>query len=275
MKAGLAASIGAVKAVIDSDEELKGDVIIAVVCDEEFASIGTEKLMEETKANAAIVGEPTALNIQIAHKGFAWINIETYGFAAHGSLYEVGVDAISKMGNVLVRLEQLDEDLKKKKHHLLTSPSVHASIIGGGRELSTYPDYCKLQLERRTIPGEDIEYIDYEIKQMLSLIADHDPKFSANYDITFVRGAMEVSPHEEICQLLQKTTQKLTGYNARFVGGFGWMDTEIIFNKGIPAVAFGPKGFGAHAAEEWVELNSLINAAKVQEHVIKNFCEVS
>ncbi|MHA2392249.1 MAG: ArgE/DapE family deacylase [Promethearchaeota archaeon] len=275
MKAGLAASIGALKAVIDSGEELEGDVIVAAVCDEEFASIGTEKLMEQTVADAAIVGEPTALNVQIAHKGFAWINIETHGLAAHGSLYEIGVDAITKMGKVLTRLEQLDKDLKKKKHHLLTSPSIHASIIGGGRELSTYPDHCKLQLERRTIPGEDEDYIDNEIKQMLSFIANHDPKFSANFDITFVRGAMEVDPHEEICQLLQKTTQKITGSVPRFIGGFGWMDTEIIFNKGIPAVAYGPKGFGAHAAEEWVELESIMNTAKVQEYVIKKFCKVS
>jgi acetylornithine deacetylase len=275
MKGGLVASLSALKSIINSGKKLKGDVIIAAVCDEEFASIGTEKLMEDTIADAAIVGEPTAFNIQIAHKGFAWIDIETHGLAAHGSLYEEGVDAINKMGKVLRQLDQLERDLKEKTHPLLTSPSIHASIIEGGRELSTYPDLCRLKIERRMVPGEDATYVDNEMKKLLSLIADEDPEFKATYDITFIREAMELDPHEEICQLLHSATKELTEYDSNFIGGFGWMDTEIIYNKGIPAVAYGPKGLGAHAAEECVELNSVIQVAKIQEKVIKRFCGVS
>jgi acetylornithine deacetylase len=176
------------------------------------------------------------------------------------------------MGKVLGRLEQLDKDLKEKYHPLLSSPSVHASIINGGRELSTYPDHCILQVERRMIPGEDGAYVDNEIKDMLEIIADDDPGFKANYEVKFVRGAMELSPHEEICKLLKSTTEKLTGHDSKFIGGFGWMDTEIIYNKGIPAVAFGPSGFGAHGAEEWIFLDSVVVVAKVLEQVMKQFC---
>ena len=110
---------------------------------------------------------------------------------------------------------------------------------------------------------------------MLSLIADKDPEFRATYDITFIRDAMELDPQEEICQILQSVTKELTEFDSKFIGGFGWMDTEIIYNKGVPAVAYGPKGFGAHAAEEYVDLNSVILASKVQEKVIKRFCVVS
>ena len=149
MKGGLAAILAAAKAVSDSGEKIHGDLVVAAVCDEEYRSIGTDRLVETIKADAAIVAEPTELQIVVAHKGFAWIDIETRGIAAHGSRPEEGVDAITKMGKFLVELENLQKGiLQQRQHELVGSPSVHASIIHGGRELSTYPDHCKLQIEK-------------------------------------------------------------------------------------------------------------------------------
>lgn len=274
MKGGLAASMAAVKAVADSHHELKGDVILAAVCDEEFASIGTEKLMEETSADAAIIGEFTAGNIQVAHKGFAWIDIETRGVAAHGSLYQVGVDAIANMGHVLIGIEALQNILMEDVHPLVGPGSIHASIIQGGRELSTYPDHCLLQVERRLIPGETRANVDEEMNALLQTLREVDPKFQGDHKITFYRGAMEVSPEEEICQLIKEGTEKITGVTPKYTGGTGWMDSEIIWNKGIPVVCHGPMGSGAHSKEEWVDLESVANIARVHEYVIKEFCEV-
>lgn len=274
MKGGLAASMAAVKAVADSHHELKGDVILAAVCDEEFASIGTEKLMEETSADAAIIGEFTAGNIQVAHKGFAWIDIETRGVAAHGSLYQVGVDAIANMGHVLIGIEALQNILMEDVHPLVGPGSIHASIIQGGRELSTYPDHCLLQVERRLIPGETRANVDEEMNALLQTLREGDPKFQGDHKITFYRGAMEVSPEEEICQLIKEGTEKITGVTPKYTGGTGWMDSEIIWNKGIPVVCHGPMGSGAHSKEEWVDLESVANIARVHEYVIKEFCEV-
>jgi acetylornithine deacetylase len=274
MKGGLAASLAAVKAIVDSGLQLKGNIIVAGVCDEEYASIGTERLMEDTRADAAIIGEPTWLHVQVAHKGFAWIDVETRGVAAHGSAWQHGVDAIAKMGSVLTGIEGLQERLFETEHPLMGPPSIHASIIAGGRELSTYPDHCKLQVERRMIPGEDGGKVDNEMKGLLESIAAEDTKFQASHRITFLRGPMEVSPSEEICQILHKATAEVTGTEPEFIGGSGWMDTEIIYGKGIPAVAFGPKGDGAHAAVEYVDIESVVQAAKVQELVIRRFCEV-
>ena len=274
MKGGLAASMAAVKAVADSHHELKGDVILAAVCDEEFASIGTEKLMEETSADAAIIGEFTASNIQVAHKGFAWIDIETRGVAAHGSLYQVGVDAIANMGHVLIGIEALQNILMEDVHPLVGPGSIHASIIQGGRELSTYPDHCLLQVERRLIPGETRANVDEEMNALLQTLREGDPKFQGDHKITFYRGAMEVSPEEEICQLIKEGTEKITGVTPKYTGGTGWMDSEIIWNKGIPVVCHGPMGSGAHSKEEWVDLESVANIARVHEYVIKEFCEV-
>ena len=96
MKGGLAAILSATKAVADSGEELGGDLVVAAVCDEEYASIGTERVVEQVRADAAIVGEPTEFQILVAHKGFAWVDIETRGIAAHGSAWQIGVDAIAR-----------------------------------------------------------------------------------------------------------------------------------------------------------------------------------
>ena len=272
MKGGLAAILSATKAVADSGVELKGDLVVAAVCDEEYASIGTERLMKETAADAAIVGEFTAGNIQVAHKGFAWINVETHGVAAHGSLHRVGVDAIAKMGHVLIGLEALGQLLEETEHPLVGPGSVHASIIEGGSELSTYPDNCKLQLERRLIPGEDRDDVDEEMTSLIKSLEEGDPKFNADYTITFYRGPMEIDPDEEICRVLKEGSEKLLGKTPRYVGGTGWMDTQIIYSKGIPAVAHGPIGYGAHAKEEWVDLQSVYETALVHGYSIKKFC---
>jgi len=273
MKGGLASLLAATKAVVDSGAELRGDVVVAAVCDEEYASIGTERVVEQVRADAAVVGEPTDLQIQVAHKGFAWVDIETHGVAAHGSAWQLGVDAIAKMGKVQVGLERLQEEvLPKKKHRLVGLASVHASIISGGRELSTYPDRCRLQVERRLIPGETRRDVDEEMKALLASIADIDPKFRGEYEIAFFRGPMEVPQDEEICNVLRRSSHEVTGSEPHFVGGSGWLDTQIIWERGTPAVAFGPGGGGAHAAEEYVYVDSVIDAARILERAILLYC---
>jgi acetylornithine deacetylase len=273
MKGGLAAILSATKAVVDSGVDLHGKLIIAAVCDEEYASIGTEHLMENVNVDAAIICEPTAFQIVVAHKGFAWIDIETQGVAAHGSAWQIGVDAIAKMGKVQVGLEQLqDESLMKRSHRLVGPPSIHASIIEGGRELSTYPDRCKLQVERRLIPGETRDDVEKELDTLLTSIGKTDSKFDGDFKITFFRGPLEVATDEEICKTLIMCSEEIRGETPHFVGESGWMDTQIIAQKGAPAVAFGPIGSGSHAAIEYVDIGSVIDTARVLEKVITQFC---
>ena len=272
MKGGLAATMAAVKALIDSGAELKGDVILAAVCDEEYASIGTEALVKEYTADAAIVGEPTGGHVLVAHKGFAWVDVVTHGVAAHGSSFKVGVDAIVKMGKVLIGLEALGQLLLEETHPLVGPGSVHASIIEGGSELSTYPASCRLQLERRLIPGENRDTVEKEMKDMLQSIGESDPKFRADHRVTFYRDPMEVSPDEPICRALVEGSAKTLGFKPLFTGGSGWLDTQIMTEKGVPSVSHGPLGYGAHAKEEWVDLKSVFDVARVQEYAVKAFC---
>src|SRR2546421_10007803 len=128
MKGGLASIM--VAAARAKKLKLRGDVILTAVSDEEFASIGTSSIVKQYHADAAIVTEPTELDVCVAHKGFAWLEVETMGTAAHGSLPELGVDAIVKMAKVLNGLEELDHTLHASPgHHLLRSGSLHASLI--------------------------------------------------------------------------------------------------------------------------------------------------
>ena len=273
MKGGLAAILSAAKAVMDSSCELEGSLMVAAVCDEEHASIGTENLMRDNHVDAAIVGEPTSLDILIAHKGFAWIDIETRGIAAHGSAWDEGIDAIAKMGKVQVGIEDYMNDiLLTKKHPLLGPPSIHSSIISGGRELSTYPDLCKLQVERRLIPGESRKDIEREFELLLSSISKIDDDFDGNFEITFFRGPMEVRKDAKLCRLLSDCIVSLTGVKPKYIGRSYWLDTQIISEYGVPVVAFGPKGYGLHAAVEYVEIDSVVQNAVILERLIKKYC---
>ncbi|HEY9525887.1 MAG TPA: M20/M25/M40 family metallo-hydrolase, partial [Anaerolineales bacterium] len=141
MKGGLAACMLAIAEA--TKRSLRGDVIFTGVIDEEYASVGTMDLAKRFHADGAIVAEFTELQLILAHRGFVWLEIETIGKAAHGSRPDLGVDAIVKMGKVLNEIENLDQTLRANPTHpLLGSGSLHASLINGGQELSSYPERC-------------------------------------------------------------------------------------------------------------------------------------
>jgi acetylornithine deacetylase len=112
------------------------------------------------------------------------------------------------------------------------------------------------------------------MEALLRGIAEKDPQFKASYEITFYRGPMDVPETTDICQTLVACSKDAIKLTPAFIGGSGWMDTQIIWEKGIPAVAYGPAGEGAHAAVEWVDLDTVMDAAKVQELVLRRFCGV-
>ena len=259
MKASLAAIM--VAGARARELGLSGDVIVTAVCDEEVASIGTAAVAERVRADAAIVAEPTELQVATAHRGFVWFDIETHGRAAHGSRPEAGVDAIARMGHVLVRLDELDRSLRAApRHPLLRSGSVHASLIEGGIELSTYPDRCLLRAERRTIPGETAASVEEEAR---SLLGDLD----GTADVVFERQPFEVGADEEIVRLVRREAGAEDVIGVPF-----WADSALLAAAGIPTVVFGPIGEGAHAAVEWVDLASVARCVEVYLAVATQFC---
>ena len=248
---------------------LRGDVILTAVCDEEYASIGTSSVLRRWTADAAIVTEPTALDICVAHKGFLWFEIVSHGVAAHGSKPELGVDAIAKLGRVLTGIEDLDSRLRSSRRHpLLGSGSMHASLIAGGRELSTYPERCVLSVERRTVPGETLSEAESQMQQILDAAVRDDPNGRFTRATTLVRDPFEVDPTAPIVELLRKHI----GGEPRLFGDTPWMDSALTSAAGIPTAVFGPGGSGAHAAVEWSNLDEVEKAIEILVRVAQDFC---
>lgn len=271
MKGSLAAILLAGAAV--QRRQRRGDVIITAVCDEEYASIGTASVLKQWRTDAAVVTEPTGLDLCIAHKGFVWFRIESRGVAAHGSKPELGVDAIAKMGRVLVRIDALDASLRGgPAHALLGTGSVHASLISGGQELSSYPAGCSLHIERRTVPGERVEDVAMEIQRIVDDAAAFDPTASFKIERTLAREPFELAGDAAIAQLLRRHIGAVTGREPRAYGDTPWMDAALLSAAGIPTVVFGPGGGGAHAEEEWSNLDDVRAAAAILTSAAAEFC---
>ncbi len=250
----------------------RGDVILTAVVDEEYASAGTEAAVRNWKADAAIVGEPTALSIVTEHKGFVWFECETRGNAAHGSLPGLGVDAIAKMGRVLVAIDAMAGKFSRTQAHpTLHAGSIHASLIQGGQELSSYPASCLLKIERRTIPGEHVEVIEKELRDVLAAAAAEDATFSATLRRTFVRNPLEVPLDIPIVKTLAAQIRAFTGREPVYAGMGGWMDSALLADAGIPTVIFGPTGEGLHGETEWVDLESVRACSRIVQGVIEEF----
>jgi acetylornithine deacetylase len=252
---------------------LRGDVILTAVVDEEYASLGTEAVVREWKADAAIVGEPSGLQLVTEHKGFVWFQVDTEGVAAHGSLPDVGVDAILMMGKVLTGLEDLGVRLRRSAPHpTLGTGSLHASLVTGGQELSSYPASCRLDIERRTIPGETPDTSEAEIRAVIDAIAAREPGFKATLRRTFARSPMEARRDSPIVLSLARQFQQVTGNAPTFAGMSGWLDSALLDGAGIPTVVLGPVGAGLHGVEEWVDLDSVRACRDIIRGTIEEFC---
>jgi len=278
MKGSLAASMTALKALADGGVTLGGDVMVAAVADEEYGSIGTADLVAchragHLRVDGAVITEPTALKICIAHKGYLWIDVETVGRSAHGSKFEQGVDANMRMGRFLAELDKLEQTLRNgPAHPLVGPPSLHAAQLSGGSGLSTYAAACKLQIERRTVPGETEAKAVAEVQAIVNRLQAADPTFHAHVKPFFVRDPFEVSRDAGIVQAADKAVSKVSGKAPEYFGDTPWMDAALLSAAGIETVVIGPAGEGAHADVEWVDVDSCLQLAEILVHVASEYC---
>ena len=273
MKSGLAAMLGAAKALVNAGVSLAGDLLITAVADEEFASIGAEHLVKQVRADAAIVTEPTNLTVARAHRGFIWYDVETFGRAAHGSRFQEGVDANMRMGRFLARLERLERDLRQRPGHPLAGPpTLHAAIVQGGTEISVYAANCRLQLERRTIPGETQTQATAELQAIIDELAVEDPTFQATVNPTFRRNPFENSEDSPIVKTVSRAVTNVLGQPAAHTGQTFWTDAAILADAGMDTVLLGPVGAGLHSVEEWVELQSVFDLAQILAQTAYDYC---
>ncbi len=272
MKGGLAAMIAAADVIARTGGLAAGRLIIAGVIDEEYASLGADALARSWKADAAVITEPTDMRVGIGHKGYQWVEIQTSGRAAHGSRPQEGRDAILRMGRVLARLETLDRNLQGgTPHPVLGTPSLHASLIDGGRELSTYPDACTLQMERRTIIGEADDAALVEANEILAALKLEDDEFEATARYLFGRPPYQLVAAHALPQLLEGAVTRL-GRSTQRSGMSFWTDAAILGQAGIPTVVFGPGGAGLHGLEEYVLTEDVIACRDALVELARQFC---
>ena len=254
---------------------------IAAVADEECNSIGTEDLLRRGHtADFAVVLEPTDLQLVVAHKGYAWFEIVTHGRAAHGSLPAEGRDAIRMMGRVLVALDELEARIvERTPHSLLGHASLHASLISGGQELSSYPAECRVQIERRLLPRETEASAEAELCEMLTTIEKsvaRDAEGNAQFSATLrsglgARPAYEIAEDSPAVQRVTVAIRRACG-ECESAGMSAWTDTALLAAAGIPGVVFGPSGRGLHGDDEYVEIESVHKCAAALREVILEFC---
>jgi acetylornithine deacetylase len=265
MKCGAAALMSA--AVSLAQGSLAGRVLVALVADEEYASIGAEAFVARHRADACILTESSEGQLVLAHKGFAWIDVTTHGRAAHGSRWDLGRSAIGRMGRIIAALERFDQETLRARTHPLVGPaSLHCALVSGGAGLSTYAPECTLQIERRTLPGETSEQTIAEVAAVVRAAGEE-----ADVTLRFARTPMVCDRAAPIAAAVREAARDVTGTPPAEIGVPSWMDAAIFDRAGIPTVDFGPTGAGAHEAVEWVDLDSVVTAARVYARAANRF----
>ncbi|KAL6879331.1 peptidase M20 [Trichoderma novae-zelandiae] len=272
MKCGVAAAM--ITLANAKERGLRGDVIFTGVADEEFESIGTQQVLEAGwTADGAIVSEPTNVEILYAHKGFVWFEVDIHGLAAHGSRYDLGIDAISKAGYFLVELDKHASRLTAQcGDAVLGSGSIHASIIKGGEEVSSYPSLVQIQLERRTVNGETPETVRKELEEILDGLTQTVPDFKYSLRTTFHRSPFKADLSHPFSKLVHKHVGNALGKEPVVLGAPYWTDCALLEDAGIPALLWGPKGEGLHGKLEYVDVESIKQVTEALTAIAVEFC---
>jgi acetylornithine deacetylase len=268
MKGGVAAMcVAAARAAARG--ALASEIIITAVCDEEYESIGTRALLAQgLRATGAIITEPTRMAIAPAHKGFAWIEVVLHGRAAHGSRYDVGIDANRHAGLLLAALDRYELDvLAARVHPLLGRASLHASSIVGGTGWSTYAERCTLRIERRTLPGENGEQALADIRGLCDALTASRSGFQADVSLVCAQPPLDLASEAPLITSMRAACTA-AGVAPTIAGLSCWTDAALFAEAGIPALCFGPGDISrAHSATEWVEIADLERATAILEAV--------
>lgn len=276
MKGSLAAQLAVVKALRDNDIKLAGDLLVAAVADEEYASLGTQSILPHYQPDGVIVTEPSEMQISIAHKGFILIEVRTFGRAYHGSRPDLGIDANMRMGRFLAQLDKLEQELAQRTPHpLLGRPSLHAATLRGGTEWSAYSAECTLGIERRTLPGETVEQVSAEIEAILDRLRAADETFNATMRIVMVRDPFSAQPDAALVQTLTAVTDQVLGTAAPHIGQMFWTDAALHAATGSDTVLIGPTGHGLHSVEEWVDVQSVAQLAQTLLQTAVAYCSAA
>jgi acetylornithine deacetylase len=252
-KGSIAAMLSALCELANSKSRpLETEIIFAGLIDEEHAQAGSRALVKNNfKADLAIVGEPTKLQVVTAHKGSLWLELETRGNAAHGATPQFGKNAIHEMARIVDILEtDYAALLRKRKHPLLGVATVNVGTISGGTQANIVPDFCKISVDRRTLPDETDASVKREIKKFLQ-----SKNLSAQVADKKLAPALPLETNFKL-PLVQKFLKSIG--QSKPLGVHFFCDAAILSAGGIPSIVFGPGDVAqAHTADEWISLSEL------------------
>jgi acetylornithine deacetylase/succinyl-diaminopimelate desuccinylase-like protein len=264
-KGGCAAAMLALRSIAEAGVTLRGDLLVALVVDAEGFSIGSEHLASSGGVDAAIVIEPQPIDhLVVEHQGFGWIDVITYGVAAHGSAPEAGVDAIVHMAEVITRLHRLDQTQFQSNPSMLNGRAVfHTATISGGTHYAIYPDIARLGIEIGTQPGEHLRDRIEEIKAIFSEVSKTEPGFRADVEVKLDREPFVASGHEGLQKIVTRAMSDVLGRTPQITGMNAWRDAAIMQAAGIPTLLMGSPGGNAHTVNEWTSISDIIKLSEI------------
>jgi acetylornithine deacetylase/succinyl-diaminopimelate desuccinylase family protein len=275
IKGGMAAMLGVLARLVEQRPTPRPTFVMACTVNEENGFTGATKLCRSwidepnslipRKPDAAIIAEPTNLNVVVAHKGMVRWRCHVRGRSAHSSQPQLGENAIFRMSTVLIALERYQQEIagKMAEHPLCGRPTLSVGTIAGGVSVNTVPGLCTIEIDRRVVPGEDphqarqhvIDYLAAETK--LGDRIEHDPPFMQG------RG-LKSDSNGQLAERLAGAVRQVTGRESRIIGVPFGTDASIIGPSGVPSVVFGPGSIDqAHTADEWVPLAEVEAASEV------------
>ncbi len=270
MKGPIAAALAAAAAIVRQGVELGGCLVFHLAADEELAGVHGTKVLRDRgllTQDAAIVGEPSDLQLGLAERGGAWVTATAYGKAAHGSQPHRGVNAITSMARFLLRLGEVLPDLE---HPLCGRPTVNAALIEGGSAPNVVPDRCVIDIDRRLIPGEtDPEAVLDAFRALAADIRREHAEVDVRVEIREWTDAAEAPADSSIAAAIRVAVHAELGAIPSDVGFTGITDARFYINDAaIPTVIFGPGSLTvAHTADEWIDIEDLIAAARIYARV--------
>ncbi|MFQ5795316.1 MAG: M20 family metallopeptidase [Candidatus Bipolaricaulia bacterium] len=268
MKGGLGAMAYALKLVQESGVHLNGDLMLAAVVGEETGGHGTHRLVAQgPQADLAIVGEPTDLQILVAHKGVERFSVIVKGLAAHGSSPERGVNAISQAAKLITAIdEQLIPKLREQHHPMLGYPTLNIGTICGGTSRNTVPDRCVFQVGKRWLPGDSVEKIYRDFQDLVDRLKEMDPSLEVEiereaYLTEIPHPPFEIPIDHPLVQTLRRSILEVTGREPAYQGMPFCTDASILSSGGVPTVVLGPGSYQqAHGDSEHIDVKQLLDA---------------
>ena len=269
MKAGLACYLEVIRILREASFRLGGTIILCGVADEEYRMIGSKEIgLNGPKADQAVIAEPSSLSICPANKGQLSFWIRTYGRSVHSSIPEKGENAIERMARVLLAMSDYNSVLASRSAHPLCGHGRYSpGVIRGGEIVSSVPNYCELEIDRRTLPGETRDSVYSDIRIRLDELTKEDPGFQYDLsDPSWEIPANDISVNEPVVRSLLRSYLRLTGSSQQLVAFPGATDAP---NLGFPAVVCGPGSLAqAHSNNEYVEVSELMTATRMYLSIV-------